>query len=72
MEHYALKIAYLGTRYCGWQVQPNGVSVQKTLQSSVESAFSSPVSVTGCSRTDAGVHARGFVCAVSGIPDAVS
>ena len=71
MEHYALKIAYLGTRYCGWQVQPNGVSVQKTLQSSVESAFSSPVSVTGCSRTDAGVHARGFVCAVSGIPDAV-
>ena len=71
MEHCALKIAYLGTAYCGWQVQANGLSVQRRLQDALETAFSGPVTVTGCSRTDAGVHARGFVCAVSGIPGSI-
>ena len=71
MEHHALKIAYLGTAYCGWQVQANGISVQRRLQDALEEAFSARVTVTGCSRTDAGVHARGFVCAVAGIPASI-
>lgn len=71
MEHYALKIAYNGTAFCGWQVQKNGISVQKTLQAALEETFLSPISVTGCSRTDAGVHAAGFVCRADGIPDGI-
>jgi len=71
MEHIALKLAFLGTGYAGWQVQKNALSVQRCLQSALESAFPGPLTVTGCSRTDAGVHARGFVCAVRGIPDSV-
>ena len=71
MGYYALKIAYLGTAYCGWQVQKNGPSVQSTLQTALELAFRPPVAVTGCSRTDAGVHAKAFVCTVAGIPDSV-
>ena len=71
MGYYALKTAYLGTAYCGWQVQKNGLSVQSRLQSALEETFSVPVAVTGCSRTDAGVHARGFVCTASGIPDSI-
>lgn len=63
---YVLTIAYKGTSYCGWQVQPNNISVQETLQSAIEKAFNTTISLTGCSRTDAGVHAKGFVAAISG------
>lgn len=68
MEHYALKLRFLGTRYCGWQVQKNGVSVQRTLQDALSLAFGERIPVTGCSRTDAGVHAKCFVCVADGIP----
>lgn len=57
-----LTIAYDGTAYHGWQVQPNGVTVQQTLQDSLEKLLGKRVSVTGCSRTDAGVHAHMFCC----------
>lgn len=67
----ALRIAYLGTRYCGWQVQKNGKSVQEALQDAMEAAFGTRGTVTGCSRTDAGVHARGFVCKAEGIPPSI-
>ena len=56
-----LKLAYVGTHYCGWQVQNNGKSVQEALQDAMEAAFGTRGTVTGCSRTDAGVHAKGFV-----------
>lgn len=65
----ALQLAYKGTAYCGWQVQPNARSVQETLQDAMLAAFGTRGTVTGCSRTDAGVHARGFVCRVDGLPD---
>lgn len=71
MAYYALKISYKGTRYCGWQVQKNGTSVQQTLQDAMEAAFGARIPVTGCSRTDAGVHAKGFVCTADGIPDSI-
>lgn len=58
-----LRIAYNGGAYCGFQSQNNGRSVQEVLTDAVGKAFGFPCTVTGCSRTDAGVHARGF-CAV--------
>ncbi len=66
MQGYILKIAYKGTNYCGWQVQPDKPTVQATVQSAVEAAFGTKVELTGCSRTDSGVHARGFVALVCG------
>ena len=59
-----LTLSYVGSAYCGWQVQKNGRSVQATLQDAVEQAFGKRYPVTGCSRTDSGVHARGFRCTV--------
>lgn len=62
MARKLLKIAYLGTGYCGWQVQPNGISVQTTLQNALEKVLKHRPDVCGCSRTDSGVHAREFYC----------
>lgn len=62
MNRLLLTISYLGTNYCGWQVQPNGVSVQQTLQDALEKLLGERVGVTGCSRTDSGVHANMFCC----------
>lgn len=57
-----LKISYLGTNYHGWQVQPNGITVQECLQNALEAVYKVRPGVTGCSRTDAGVHALEFYC----------
>ena len=70
MQGFILKIAYKGTAYCGWQVQPNKPTVQSTLQGAIESAFGTKIELTGCSRTDSGVHAHGFVALARGeLPD---
>ena len=61
-----LELSFLGTRYCGFQVQPNGVSIQKTVQDAAEAVYGCPVALTGCSRTDSGVHARSFYCTAEG------
>ena len=60
-----LKIRYIGTNFCGFQCQKNGRSVQEILTEAAAKVFGTPCNVTGCSRTDAGVHALGYVCAVS-------
>ena len=62
MKRMLLTISYDGTAYHGWQVQPNGITVQQTLQDALEKLLGKRVAVTGCSRTDAGVHARQFAC----------
>ena len=59
---YALIVAYCGTNYCGWQVQPNGVSVQGKLEEAATAAFGQRISVVASGRTDSGVHAAGQVC----------
>ncbi len=59
-----LKIKYNGAGYAGYQFQPDKRTVQGTLTDAFTKALGFPVSVTGCSRTDAGVHALGFVCTV--------
>ena len=62
MRKLLLKICYDGTAYCGWQVQPNGVTVQQKLCEALFDLLSVKTDVTGCSRTDSGVHANEFYC----------
>lgn len=62
MRNIMVHLAFDGTRYHGWQVQANAVTVQQRFQDAVEKVFGSRLDVTGCSRTDAGVHAYDYVC----------
>ncbi|NLK39526.1 MAG: tRNA pseudouridine(38-40) synthase TruA [Clostridiales bacterium] len=55
-----LKIRFIGTAYCGFQVQKNGVSVQSVLCNAAQALYCTPCDITGCSRTDSGVHANAF------------
>lgn len=50
MHRIKLTVAYDGTNYCGWQVQPNGVSIQSTLQKAIENLLGVKTDVTGASR----------------------
>ena len=61
MERYFICLSYNGANYCGWQNQPNGVSVQQKIEESLRILLRKPVPVTGAGRTDAGVHARMMV-----------
>ena len=61
MRRYFVTLSYDGTRYHGWQIQPNGDSVQARLQEALSTLLRAAVSVTGAGRTDAGVHARMMV-----------
>lgn len=63
-RRYKLVIAYDGTAYSGYQYQENAVSVQQTLEEVLAYLNRSPVRAFGSSRTDAGVHAKGFVAHV--------
>ena len=57
MRNIALRLRYDGSRYHGWQVQKNDISVCQTMQEAMEKVLGHPVKLTGCGRTDAGVHA---------------
>ena len=61
MKNIALVIKYEGSAYHGWQVQKNAVSVAATLEKAAAMVVGHPVHITGCGRTDAGVHARRYV-----------
>lgn len=61
MRNIALFLTYEGTRYHGWQMQKNLQTVQETLEKAVAAVVGHSVHVTGCGRTDAGVHARCYV-----------
>ena len=58
MRNLFVRMRFLGTAYHGWQVQSNALSVQEEFQNDVEQIFGSREQVTGCSRTDSGVHAN--------------
>lgn len=53
-----MDISYRGTNYCGWQVQPNGTTIQEEIEKALETLLQTTVPITGSGRTDAGVHAR--------------
>ena len=56
-----LRVAYDGTNYSGWQIQPNAVTVEGVLREAINDLFKTEIEVIGASRTDAGVHAMGNV-----------
>jgi tRNA pseudouridine38-40 synthase len=62
MRNLRLELEYDGTDFHGWQRQPGGVrTVQGTLEAAAATLLRHPVTAWGCARTDAGVHARGYV-----------
>lgn len=61
MKNIAMRILYDGTNYHGWQWQKNGITVQQVIEDALSELTGAPVKVTGCSRTDAGVHALDYV-----------
>jgi tRNA pseudouridine38-40 synthase len=61
MKNIALKLMYNGTAYHGWQVQKDLPTVAETLEKALSSVCGGRVKVTGCGRTDAGVHAERYV-----------
>lgn len=60
-QRYAILLAYDGTAYHGWQVQPNAITVQEVLEKAFSLILREEVSFVGCGRTDTGVHAKYFV-----------
>lgn len=61
MKRVKLVVAYDGTNYKGWQLQPNGVTIEEVLNRALTELLKEPITVIGASRTDSGVHARGNV-----------
>lgn len=61
MRNIALFLTYEGTAYHGWQVQKRDVTIGQTMEEAAAAIVGHPVHMTGCGRTDAGVHARNYV-----------
>lgn len=61
MQRYRIVVAYEGTNYLGWQVQPHGTTVQACLEDALRQLTGETVKLHGSGRTDQGVHARGQV-----------
>lgn len=61
MRNIKIVIEYDGTNYVGWQKQKNGISIQEVIEKSALEVLKEKISLTGSSRTDAGVHAKGQV-----------
>ena len=61
MRRIKLTIAYDGTNYCGWQVQPNGITIEEVINKELKKLTGENIQVIGASRTDSGVHAMGNV-----------
>ncbi|HBY68540.1 MAG TPA: tRNA pseudouridine(38-40) synthase TruA [Flavobacteriaceae bacterium] len=55
---YFIEIAYNGSNYYGWQIQPDAITVQEVLEDKLSTLFKTEIKVTGAGRTDAGVHAK--------------
>lgn len=62
MRNLLITLRFDGREYHGWQVQPNAATVQQCVQDAVEGVTGVRSAVTGCSRTDAGVHAMMYCC----------
>lgn len=62
MKRVKMTVAYDGTNYCGWQIQPNGITIEEVLNTHLTRLLGEEIKVTGASRTDSGVHSLGNVC----------
>ncbi|MBE0664149.1 MAG: tRNA pseudouridine(38-40) synthase TruA [Bacteroidales bacterium] len=60
MPRYFIYLAYDGTAYHGWQIQPNGITVQQVLNDALSTVLRKPIMAHSAGRTDTGVHARQF------------
>jgi tRNA pseudouridine38-40 synthase len=74
-RNFKIVIEYDGTRYVGWQRQPNGPSIQQSIENAIETMTRQKISLIGSGRTDAGVHALGqtanFRCETRLSPDEI-
>ena len=61
MKRVKLIVAYDGTNYCGWQIQPNGITIEQVLNENLSKLLGEEITVTSASRTDSGVHSMGNV-----------
>ncbi len=61
MARYFIELAFKGTAYHGWQIQPNGISVQEVLENAMSTILGHKTDITGAGRTDTGVHASYMV-----------
>lgn len=61
MRRIRLTVSYDGTEYCGWQIQPNGVTIEEILNDRISRITGEDIRVIGASRTDSGVHALGNI-----------
>ena len=61
MRRVRLVVAYDGTNYCGWQIQPNGITIEEVLNREISRLTREDIHIIGASRTDSGVHALGNV-----------
>ena len=61
MSRYFIELAYKGTHFCGWQLQPNGITIQGELERALGLLLRETIRLTGAGRTDAGVHALHYV-----------
>ena len=60
MSRYFAELSYLGTQYAGWQTQPNALTIQACIESSLQKISQQKIVITGCGRTDSGVHASQY------------
>jgi tRNA pseudouridine38-40 synthase len=60
MRRFFIELSYNGTRFCGWQRQPNAPSVQQTIEEKMQLLLRKPIEIVGCGRTDSGVHAHQY------------
>ncbi len=60
LQRYFIELAYKGTAYHGWQIQPNALAVQEVLNKALATVFRKDIETLGCGRTDTGVHASQF------------
>lgn len=61
IRRYFISLSYNGKKYCGWQIQPNAISVQQTLQEAMSTLMRQEIAIVGAGRTDSGVHAREMI-----------
>lgn len=71
LNRYFIYLSYDGTNYHGWQIQPNGISVQECLNKALSTVLRCDIEVTGAGRTDAGVHSSLMVAHFDSVIDSV-